>query len=275
MATAFTKVEGLGNDFVVLERRTASSAAIADELAQLQARAKAICDRRTGIGADGILVVGPPQSADAIASMIVVNADGSRPQMCGNGLRCVALLLARATDRDRFTIDTDAGARPIAVTERGEPGWVEVDMGPAVELGITAPAAADGRSFLGVSMGNPHAIAFVTAPDDPEVLARVLGPGLATDPAYPEGTNVEFARVEPNGRIRLVVWERGAGLTEACGTGACATAAAAVRTGRVPGDAPVWIDLPGGALRIDVPKDASASVRMGGPARMVFTGELA
>jgi diaminopimelate epimerase len=155
-----------------------------------------------------------------------------------------------------------------------DPGWVEVDMGPAVEMGDTAPAAADGRTFLGVSMGNPHAIAFVGAGEDPEVLARVLGPGVTADPAYPEGTNVEFARVQDDGRIRLWVWERGAGLTAACGTGACATAAAAVRSGRLAGDAPVWVDLPGGALRIEVPADPTAGVTMAGPARVVFTGEL-
>jgi diaminopimelate epimerase len=206
-----------------------------------------------------------------------VNADGSRPQMCGNGLRCVALLLARSHGRDRFAVDTDAGRRDVVVPDAaagGEPGWVEVDMGAAVDTGPTRPAAADGREFLGVSMGNPHAIAFVGPSDEPEVLARMLGPGITTDPIYPEGTNVEFARVEDTGRIRLVVWERGAGLTAACGTGACATAAAAVRTGRVPGDGPVWVDLPGGPLRITVPADASAGVRMYGPARVVFSGEL-
>jgi diaminopimelate epimerase len=278
MARAFTKVEGLGNDFVVFDRRSAPAREIAAELEQLRAEAPAICDRHTGVGADGILVIGPPTAADRLAGMIVVNADGSRPEMCGNGLRCVALMLARATGQSRFVLDTDAGPRAVWVPDAGAPGgpgYVEVEMGPAVDTGVTAPDAADQRSFLGVSMGNPHAIMFVGEADDPEVLARVLGPGVATDPAYPEGTNVEFARVDAHGRIRLVVWERGAGLTSACGTGACATAAAAVRTGRVPGDAPVWVDLPGGALRIDVPADASAPVRMYGPARVVFEGVLA
>lgn len=277
MTVRFAKVEGLGNDFVLLMRRESSPAALREELEHLRAQAPAWCDRHTGIGADGLLVVGPPQSPGAIAGMIVINADGSRPQMCGNGLRCVALLLARATGRDRFVLDTDAGPRAVTVTDHGDAngvGWVEVDMGPAVDTGVTAPAAADGRSFLGVSMGNPHAIAFVGPGEDPEVLARVLGPGVSADPAYPEGTNVEFARVEDSGRIRLVVWERGAGLTAACGTGACATAAAAVRTARVPGDAPVWVDLPGGPLRIDVPANPEAGVLMAGPARVVFTGEL-
>ncbi len=274
----FVKVEGLGNDFVVLERPELAGAALDAELAGLRERAVAICDRRTGVGADGLLVVAAPVSAGALATMIVVNADGSRPQMCGNGLRCVALLLARSSGRDRFVVDTDAGRREVVVPDAAagsEPGWIEIDMGPAVDTPRTVPAAADGREFLGVSMGNPHAIAFVKAPDDPEVLARMLGPGITGDPLYPEGTNVEFARVEEDGRIRLVVWERGAGLTSACGTGACATAAAAVRTGRVPGDAPIWVDLPGGPLRITVPADASAGVRMYGPARVVFSGELA
>jgi diaminopimelate epimerase len=278
MGRAFTKVEGLGNDFVVFDRRDVRAGDIMAELERLRAEAPALCDRHTGIGADGLLVLGPPGHADHLAGMIVVNADGSRPQMCGNGLRCVSLLLARATGRTKFVLDTDAGPRAIEITDKGDAhgvGWIEIDMGPAVDTGVTAPAAADGRSFYGVSMGNPHAIMFVSADDEPEVLARVLGPGVATDPSYPEGTNVEFARVEDNGRVRLVVWERGAGLTAACGTGACATAAAAVRTGRVPGDAPVWIDLPGGALRIDVPRVVEAPVRMYGPARVVFTGELA
>jgi len=273
MTVRFAKVEGLGNDFVLLMRRESSPAALREELEHLRAQAPAWCDRHTGIGADGLLVVGPPQSPGAIAGMIVINADGSRPQMCGNGLRCVALVLARTEKLERMLVDTDAGPRTCVVREL-DPGWVEVDMGPAVETGDVAPAAADGRTFLGVSMGNPHAIAFVGPGEDPEVLARVLGPGVSADPAYPEGTNVEFARVEDSGRIRLVVWERGAGLTAACGTGACATAAAAVRTARVPGDAPVWVDLPGGPLRIDVPANPEAGVLMAGPARVVFTGEL-
>ncbi len=271
---AFTKVEGLGNDFILLDRLDQGLDRLTHVVGWAQAIAARLCDRRLGIGADGLLVVGAPRTEDALASMTVVNADGSRPEMCGNGLRCVAAFLANRYKVDALRIDTDAGPRDCRIV-----GWtassidVTIDMGPAIELGKQTPAAGGGREFIGIGVGNPHAICFVSgAEPDLEGLAREYGPGIELDTAYrPERTNVEFARREPDGSLTLWVWERGVGITSACGTGACATAAAAVREGLVPADTPVRVRLPGGVLTIVVPS-AEAGVEMTGPSRHVFTG---
>jgi diaminopimelate epimerase len=270
-----TKVEGLGNDFLLLDRRDASVAAIEAELVTLAELAPAVCHRRTGVGGDGILVLGPPRVAGHDASMWVVNHDGSRPEMCGNGLRCVALVVA-GVGRHVITVDTDAGPRRCEViAERAEAGDVEVDMGPGLSLGERSPAAGEGRTFDAVSMGNPHAVAFVGPGEDPEALARRIGPGVERAPELPGGTNVELAQVRPDGSVLLWVWERGCGITEACGTGACATAVAGVRRGLLPTDVPITVQLPGGPLEIRVPADEGAGVRMRGPARVVFHGRVA
>jgi diaminopimelate epimerase len=274
---SFRKVEGLGNDFVLLDRRDRSPAELEAELAWIRELAPRLCDRRTGVGGDGILVVGPGQTG-SLASMIVVNFDGSRPEMCGNGLRCVAAFVAEQHGGlDRLRLDTDAGPRACQITGRGSGGEtsVSVAMGSAARLGTRTPAAGGGREFVSVSMGNPHAICFVGAGDEPEALARELGPAIELDGTYaPAKTNVEFARVEADGSILLWVWERGVGITSACGTGACATAVAAVDLGLVEADTPIRVRLPGGALEITVPGDADAEVVMTGPARQVFSGEL-
>ncbi|MCX4244697.1 diaminopimelate epimerase [Paraliomyxa miuraensis] len=270
----FTKVEGLGNDFLLVDRRSASVDAVEHELRALSALAPRACDRRTGVGGDGILVLGPPREDGHDASMWVINHDGSRPQMCGNGLRCVALVVAGTGTRE-VTIDTDAGPRRCRVTADAiDAGEVEVDMGPGVELGEHRPTAGEGRTFTGISMGNPHAVTFVGPSEDPEALARRIGPGVERSPEYPEGTNVELAQVRSDG-VLLWVWERGCGITQACGTGACATAVAAVRAGLQPSEAPIAVHLPGGSLEIRVPAEPSQGVRMRGPARVVFEGRLA
>lgn len=275
VALEFTKVEGLGNDFLLLDRRGASVGAIEAELTTLAGVAPAVCHRRTGVGGDGILVLGPPRVAGHDASMWVVNHDGSRPEMCGNGLRCVALVAA-GVGHHVVTIDTDAGPRRCEVTaESAEAGDVDVDMGPGRSFGERTPTAGEGRAFDSISMGNPHAVAFVEATEDPEALARRVGPGVERAVEFPEGTNVEFARVEPDGSVRLWVWERGCGLTDACGTGACATAVAGARRGLVPTGVPVTVRLPGGLLEIRVPADPAGGVHMRGPARVVFHGRLA
>ena len=274
MNLQFTKVEGLGNDFLLVDARDQPLAQAEAMLRRLREDAPALCDRRRGVGGDGILLVGPGRSAGAAATMWVVNHDGSQPEMCGNGLRCVAYFVARDGGRQSVNIDTDAGLKACRVEDGSQEARVEVDMGPGRDLGVREPAAGSGRSFHGISMGNPHAIAFVEPDEDPEALARALGPDLEVDPAYPDRTNVEFARVHPNDhpRIELWVWERGCGITHACGTGACATVVAAVLQGRVEADTPVEVDLPGGRLSILVPADPTRGVRMTGPARIVFTG---
>ncbi|MEX1368886.1 MAG: diaminopimelate epimerase [Nannocystaceae bacterium] len=271
---AFRKVEGLGNDFVLLDRRAASVEAIEQELRALATLAPQVCNRRTGVGGDGILVLGPPQDPAHDASMWIINHDGSRPEMCGNGLRCLALLAAGVGEHT-LVVDTDSGPRRCAVTaEAPSFGHVEVDMGPGRSLGECAPPAAHGRRLERISMGNPHAVSITETYEDPEVLARSLGPALERDPVFPEGTNVEFVRVQPDGSLQLWVWERGCGITDACGTGACATAVAVVRRGLAPVDTPIAVHLPGGTLEIVVPSDPEAGVLMRGPARVVFEATL-
>jgi diaminopimelate epimerase len=268
---AFRKVEGLGNDFVLLDRLDADADALARDVRWARAAAPQLCDRRTGIGADGILLVGPGQHG--AASMIVVNADGSRPEMCGNGLRCVAAFVAERRGLDQTLIDTDAGVRACRILGRDHRRVaVSVDMGSFERLGERHPAAAEGHAFVGISMGNPHAVCFIER-EDPECLARTLGPAVEQDPVYaPAKTNVEFARIEADQSITLWVWERGVGITSACGTGACATAAAAVAVGLLEAQRPIAVRLPGGVLSITV--EASGQVVMAGPARQVFSGVL-
>ncbi|MCB9528926.1 MAG: diaminopimelate epimerase [Myxococcales bacterium] len=251
----FAKYEGLGNDFVVVE---AAAAGVLDV-----DRIRRLCDRRFGVGADGVLVV--EAGAEAPWRMTVHNADGSRPEMCGNGLRCVVRYLR---DRHpalpaRFVVETDAG--PLTV-EDGAAG-VGVDLGAVADAGALT-VEADGRAFTGrwLSLGNPHYVMF-GAWSDAEF--HRWGPQLTAHRAFPAGANISFAEVEASDRIRLRVWERGAGPTLACGTGATATAAAAWLERRVEGER-VAVDLPGGRLWIEGSSDA---LRMWGPAREVFVGE--
>ncbi len=206
--------------------------------------------------------------------MTVINFDGSRPEMCGNGLRCVALYVAHRGGRpgEELDIDTDAGPKRCLCT--GDE--VRVDMGPARILGRASPVADQGREFVAIDMGNPHAVCLVDGHEDLEELARTRGPQIELDPCYaPAKTNVEFARVDETGaRISLWVWERGVGITQACGTGACATAVAAVSEGLARADADIEVQLPGGTLTIRVPSAPGAGVWMTGPAREVFSGTV-
>jgi diaminopimelate epimerase len=259
---AFEKYEGLGNDFIVVEAEREADAGLTPE------RARALCDRRFGIGADGVLLVLPPDNPAHAARMRVLNSDGSIPEMCGNGLRCVALQLAARSpagaDALLFSVETDAGVRRSVV----EGTEVTVEMGAVRWLG-DREIEIDGVpvTVAIADAGNPHAIRF-DLPSDAEI-AR-LGPRLATHAAFPGGTNVAFARVGDDG-IDLVVWERGAGLTMACGTGACATVAVACAKKLARYGTPVTVRLPGGALTITI-DEASAATRMRGPARHVFSG---
>ncbi len=268
MSLTFRKVEGLGNDFLLIDRTDGTPQAVLDEIPMLQAAAPALCDRRTGVGGDGLLIVGPAEG-DTAGSMIVINFDGSRPEMCGNGLRCVAQHLATRSGKTSLVVQTDAGPKACVVSGQGRSVEVGVDMGPGVDLG--PKPVATGRTFQGVSMGNPHAIAFVD--DDPERHARGEGPAAETDATFPDRTNVEFAQLRDDA-ITLWVWERGCGITQACGTGACATACAAVWSGRREAGTPLAVDLPGGRLWITVPEDPTAGVYMRGPARVVFDGAV-
>ena len=272
----FWKYHGLGNDFVVVEDLDRSIPDDPDFV-------RAVCDRSTGVGADGILYVGPDKDADAY--MRVLNSDGSEAEMCGNGIRCVAKHLydlARVPS-ERMRINTLGGIKDITVhVKDGIAVAATVEMGaprldrpyiPMTGKGrfINGELEVDGRTVTGtaVSMGNPHLIVFDPLTDDE---LRELGPKLEQHPMFPRRTNVEFVRVDGEA-LNVAVFERGAGWTQACGTGACATAVAAGLRGIVPLGKDVRIRLPGGELSINVAEDLS-SVRMTGPAVRVFRGEL-
>jgi diaminopimelate epimerase len=254
----FAKYHGLGNDFVVVEGPLMGAE-----------RARRLCDRHRGIGADGVLTVLPARSGGA-AYMHIHNSDGSVARMCGNGIRCVARWLAERRGLDgSLVIETDAGPRRCTV-HRGSGGEVEavsVEMGPArVEGEQEFTVGGERLRAVRVSMGNPHAVFFGEATAE---RASALGPAI--EAAVPGGVNAGFAALGA-GSIDLVVWERGAGLTEACGTGACAAAVAAVSGGRLPAGAPIEVRLPGGPLAVLVGEDL-ARVTMRGPAERVFDGE--
>jgi diaminopimelate epimerase len=276
MATLrFAKLHGTANDFIYVDAREGfpgDPAALAPRL----------CDRRRGIGADGLILLLPSTQADC--RMVIHNADGSRPEMCGNGIRGLAKFvhdrgLVRA---DPLRVETDAGVKTLSLAlENGRVARVTVDMGAPVWDGRRIPVDADGevidrplevagRTYRGtcVSMGNPHCVVFV---DDVTGLPLAdLGPRFEHHPFFPKRVNTEFVRVLGRDRLEMRVWERGAGETMACGTGACAAAVAAARTGRAERHAVVV--LPGGELEIDWRPDDR--VLLTGPAVEVFEGRI-
>jgi diaminopimelate epimerase len=283
MSLAFSKYEGLGNDFVVVD---VASQRQASDVESLRAQARAICDRHRGVGGDGVLVV--TRDAAGVPRMDVINADGSEPEMCGNGIRCVALHLVRtgAVSTRAFDVDTAAGLHrcEVSALERSAPELqVRVAMrapslAPAslpvlAEAGVASvieqPFDADGKTvkLTCVSMGNPHAVTF----DELGEERRTLGPLLEKHVRFPRAANIGFARLVAPQTIELSVWERGVGFTEACGTGACASAVAAVETGRAERGRAIEVRLPGGPLEIVVGAEGER-LQMTGPARHVFDG---
>lgn len=275
MRLTFSKYEGLGNDFVIVEVGEPG-------LVLGTEQAIRICDRNLGIGADGVLLV---SLAAGRASMKVINSDGSVPEMCGNGIRCVALHLTRISwlEGGPFVVDTDAGEHRCHVLEQSEVALVEVAMRPAslapsevpvlVEESMRdAPMEVGGEKVhvTAVSMGNPHAVIFDELTEEQRLR---IGPLLQRDPRFPQSVNVGFAHMMAPERITLNVLERGAGWTRACGTGACAAAVAAVETGRAERHRPIEVHLPGGTLSIVV-GDRKAPISMTGPARHVFDGVI-
>lgn len=282
MPLRFTKMHGLGNDYVYV---STFDQVVPDP----PSLARAVSDRHRGIGSDGLILVAPPAVPDADVRMVMYNVDGSRGQMCGNGLRCVAKLayergLAR---RNPLRVQTDRGVLTLDLTlVGGRVTEVRADMGPPildpqripvalpgklavdVPLPADAPGAAQGLRLTAVSMGNPHGVLFV--PDAAAVPLEEWGPQLERHPLFPERANIHFAQVLAAGRVRMVTWERGSGITQACGTGAAAVCVAGVLTSR--SGRAVTVELPGGELRI-VWDEASGHVFMTGPATEVFTGE--
>jgi diaminopimelate epimerase len=256
----FSKVEGTGNDFILVHAENASEFT--------PERVRSLCDRHYGIGADGVILILPArETAEASRRMLILNADGSIPEMCGNGIRCVALAVTKGSYvSSRVLIETDAGLRECAVERNANTGQVTVDMGSVRVLNTRLLEVQNRKlSVVEATAGNPHAILFGAF--SREVMAS-LGPALCTHPEFPQGTNVEFASVRDR-EIHLVVWERGVGFTLACGTGAAATAVAAWDAGLLPRGETI-VHLPGGPLTISPGVDDHVSMR--GPARIVFNG---
>ena len=266
---SFTKMHGLGNDFVVLDARVSPMHLSADQ-------ARAIADRRTGIGCDQIITLKPSDKADLF--MRIQNSDGSEAEACGNAARCVALLTIRENDSDGALLETAVDTLHATTTSDG---LIAIDMGiprfswqdiplarpedtlhvKLVRGSLSDPAA--------VNLGNPHVVFFVD--DVSSVPIEKLGPSLETDPIFPQHANIGVASIiDPRGKIRLRVWERGAGLTLACGTGACAALVAAHRRGICEREAEVLLD--GGKLYIRWQENDH--VIMTGPATITFVGEI-
>ncbi len=285
MSLPFVKMHGLGNDYVFVD-------GLSRPLPPLDwgVLAPIISDRHRGVGSDGLILIAPPDPAGAAdARMIMFNADGSRGEMCGNGIRCVATYVARggrgrsAPDRAiRVRIQSDRGVSDIEVWDADATvARARVDMGRPILTPGDIPVKMPGDRCVArplrvaereyrmtcVSMGNPHAVVFVE--DAASIDLPRLGPLIEHDPVFPRRVNVHFATVRGTDEIVMRTWERGAGITQACGSGACAVVVAAVlegRTGRT-----VRVHLPGGELRIDWPAD-DAGVFMTGPAEEVFRG---
>lgn len=271
----FSKMQGAGNDFVVLDLRDGTpppDAALAVRLA----------DRHFGVGCDQILTIEPPRDAAAVASYRIWNTDGSAAGQCGNGARCVAAWLVRdgsAPAADDFVIESPAGSHHITRSATGEfavamgvPRFAPEDVPlvgfPRAREEYVLPMQGGSVRFGAVSMGNPHAVLEVGLVDAAPV--ERLGPLLQQHASFPDSVNVGFVQVIDRGHLRLRVYERGVGETLACGSGACAAAAVMMQRGRVERD--VRVSLPGGELRVQWPDD-TAPVVMSGPATFVFDGE--
>lgn len=279
MSIEFTKYQGLGNDFILVDNRHQATPCLTPD------QAVALCDRHFGIGADGVIFALPGQEGTDY-TMRIFNSDGSEPEMCGNGIRCLGRFIAdlegKGSQTAIYKIWTPAG---VMVPEILADGQVKVDMGEprlwADEIPTTLKGG-DGRSInqsltvlnqtyaaTCVSMGNPHCLIYV--PDVAAIPLAELGPHFEHHPAFPQRTNTEFVQVVRPDYVKMRVWERGAGITLACGTGACATVVAGVLTGH--NHRVCTVELPGGCLQIDW-SEANNRVYMTGPATLVFTGVI-
>lgn len=273
----FEKWHGIGNDFVMVADPD-------DSISLAPEQVRSICDRRFGVGADGVIRVAPgTDGADLL--MDYVNSDGSLGEMCGNGIRCLALFAREEglTDKSELKVATRSGVKILTVLDDGR---VRVDMGPPIFDPKELPMRWDGSDAVHakleldsevieatvLSMGNPHAVLFV---DDPTTApVATLGPIIENLDVFPNGTNVEWARVDSPDHLTMTVWERGSGQTLACGTGACAVAVAARLIGGA--EERVTVSLPGGDLEVEWSGslEEEGTVFLTGPAEKSFTGEL-
>jgi diaminopimelate epimerase len=279
MAMEFTKYHGLGNDFILIDNRSTSQTAVTPQ------EAIKLCDRHFGIGADGVIFALPGENG-ADYTMRIFNSDGSEPEMCGNGIRCLARFIADlegdSRTKDQYTIHTLAG---VITPKLMSDGQVKVDMGlPRLLAGeipttllspdekvINQPLEVDGKSWnvTCVSMGNPHCITFVD--DVAAIPLEIIGPKFEHHSVFPSRTNTEFIQVVNRNYLKMRVWERGAGITLACGTGACASLVAGVLNNKC--DRKATIELPGGPLLIEW-SDIDQRIYMTGTADIVFKGTV-
>lgn len=279
MSIEFAKYHGLGNDFILIDNRSSSEPVITPE------QAVKLCDRHFGIGADGVIFALPGQDGTNY-SMRIFNSDGSEPEMCGNGIRCLARFVAELSGSKSQTVEyrihTLAGVITPQITADGQ---VRVDMGVPRLLANEIPTtlSLDGEKVVNqplevagqswsvtcVSMGNPHCITFVD--DVATVPLEIIGPQFEHHPAFPQRINTEFIQVVRPDYLKMRVWERGAGATLACGTGACASLVAGVLTARC--DARATVELPGGRLEIEW-LSVDQRLYMTGPAERVFIGKI-
>lgn len=273
----FTKMTGIGNDYVYVN-------CLQETVEDPVALAQFVSERHFGVGADGLILIRPSERADF--QMDMYNADGSRGEMCGNGIRCVAKYVYDygLTDKTEITIDTLAGVKTLKLTvEEGKVTLVRVNMGApiltAAEIPVIAdespvvdePIEVDGKEYrmTCVSMGNPHAVIFMD--DEKHLNLEEIGPKFENHERFPNRINTEFAEVLDRKTVNMRVWERGSGETLACGTGTCATVVACVLNGKT--DNKVTVHLLGGDLEIEWDREENL-VYMTGPAATVFDGEL-
>ena len=281
MGIKVTKMQGCGNDFVIIDY---------DEFLKLDMKitdaAKMLCDRHFGIGADG-LIIPNTSTEDADIGWFFYNSDGSTAQMCGNGMRCFAKYVYdnKLVDKKMFSVKTLAG---IIKPEILDDGFVRVNMAqPILEPekipfipnhNLNYKISVKNMIFEGnaVSMGNPHFVIFVAPEDDVMEFAKEYGPIIETSAEFPEKTNVEFVKIKSYKKIELAVWERGCGITLACGTGACASVVAGILNGYIENS--VEVLLPGGVVNViwnGAPNKPQGDVFLSGPAEYVYTAELA
>jgi diaminopimelate epimerase len=278
MGIAFTKYHGLGNDFILIDNRLSEEPCITPE------QAVKLCDRHFGIGADGVIFALPGQNGTDY-TMRIFNCDGSEPEMCGNGIRCLAHFIADLegiTEPHSYRIHTLGGlmnpkleANGLITVDMGEPillaAEIPTTLGQPDQPVVNQPLEAAGTTWdvTCVSMGNPHCITFV---DDVATIAlETIGAQIECHPVFPKKINVEFIQVVRSDYLKMRVWERGAGITLACGTGACASLVAAVLTNQ--SDRRATVELPGGCLMIEW-SEANNHLYMTGPAERVFAGKL-
>lgn len=258
----FTKMNGLGNDYLFVY------GSVPENIKDLCVK---LSDRNFGAGSDGMIYISSSDKADF--SMRIFNADGSEAEMCGNGIRCVGKYVYEKgyTDKRHLTVETLAGIKKLDLyISGGKVRRVSVEMGTAsVSEDISLRKNGADIVLTPVSVGNPHAVTFVSDAESAPVAE--LGSQIEHDAHFPDGVNVEFAQIISRSEIRMRVWERGSGITKACGTGACATAAAAVSKGYCDSDQPVSVKLDGGVLQITVLP--GSSIIMSGPAETVYEGE--